>query len=183
LRRLLDETADLIESPLFSQVLTLLLDTTFSHLMDKHLRSQAFKLPLESLTRIQELPSSTATLAPDLTAPKAKLAAILAVITRQAHAVGNSMPNEYVQAMEGVQDLQAFAAVVYSSNYEFGILGDASGSGLGEGGRRPPGASTTGGRRQSGEEQKSENHGASSGFGITDQGTGVFENVWGKVVG
>ncbi|KAI4124641.1 MAG: hypothetical protein LQ347_005659, partial [Umbilicaria vellea] len=47
LRRLLDETSDLIDSPTFTHINTLLLDTLFSHLTDTKLRAQAFKLPLE----------------------------------------------------------------------------------------------------------------------------------------
>jgi peroxin-3 len=39
------------------------------------------------------------------------------------------MPNEYLQAMEGVQDLEGFAAVVYSSNWQAEIVGD-EGSGV-----------------------------------------------------
>lgn len=127
LRRLLDETADLIDSPSFSQILTLLLDTTFSHLTDVNVRSQAFKLPLSSLSQIQELPS-TATLASqdcyDPLSASTKLATILAVVTRQAHVIGNGIPNEYVQTIEGVRELEAFAAVIYCSNFELEIVGE-----------------------------------------------------------
>lgn len=59
LRRLLDEASDLVDSPPFSQTLTLLLDATFSHLTDTNIRSQAFKNPLSPLSQIQELPSSS----------------------------------------------------------------------------------------------------------------------------
>ena len=66
----------------------------------------------------------TSDLSPSDTQSKAKLATILAVITRQAHSIGNGVPNEYVQATEGVRELEAFAAVVYSSNFEFEALGE-----------------------------------------------------------
>lgn len=88
------------------------------------------------------------------------------------------MPNEYVQAIEGVQDLEAFAAVIYSSNFEFEIVGVASGSSPGKDEHRAPEPTTT---RQSGEKQESDE---STGFNnLPDQATGMFENVWGKVVG
>ena len=117
LRRLLDETADLIESPMFSHVLTLLLDATFSHLADTKLRSEAYKQvplavepsPAARITEVTENDPGNAT---------AKLATILAVMTREAHKIGNGVPNEYVHATESVQDLEGFAAVVYSSNFE-----------------------------------------------------------------
>ncbi|KAG7007998.1 hypothetical protein G7Y79_00007g021230 [Physcia stellaris] len=130
LRRLLDETADLIESPPFTRILTLLLDTTFSHLVDQKLRTQAFKVPpLPSSpapeARIQEVPSPSIE-AEDPSTAKAKLATILAVMTKQAHYIGAGMPNEYVQAMEGVREVEAFAAVVYSSAFELENPPDSS---------------------------------------------------------
>lgn len=114
LRRLLDETSDLIDSPPFSHVLTLLLDAGYSTLVDQKIAQQAYKMP----------PTSDI---PDLDAPRiaevfeakpVKLPIVLAILTRQAHSIGNGVPNEYLQSMEQVRDLEAFAAVVYSSNWE-----------------------------------------------------------------
>ncbi|KFY77851.1 hypothetical protein V499_02853 [Pseudogymnoascus sp. VKM F-103] len=113
LRRLLDETSDLIDSPPFTYVLTLLLDAGFSTLVDQKVAQQAFKVPAppsdpNSEPRIQEIFD-----------PKPmKLPIVLATLTRQAHQIGNGVPNDYLQAMEMVGDLEAFAAVVYSSNWE-----------------------------------------------------------------
>ncbi|ELR10393.1 peroxin [Pseudogymnoascus destructans] len=113
LRRLLDETSDLIDSPPFTYVLTLLLDAGFSTLVDQKVAQQAFKVPAppsdpNSEPRIQEVFD-----------PKPmKLPIVLATLTRQAHQIGNGVPNDYLQAMELVGDLEAFAAVVYSSNWE-----------------------------------------------------------------
>ena len=118
LRRLLDETSDLIDSPMFTHVLTLLLDATFSHLVDRKLRSEAYKLTPLTATPIPE-PRITEVTDPDPLTASAKLATILAVMTREAHKIGNGVPNEYVQAIEAVSELEAFAAVVYSSNFEF----------------------------------------------------------------
>lgn len=114
LRRLLDETSDLIDSPPFSHVLTLLLDAGYSTLVDQKIAQQSFKMPA-----VPEVPNLDG---PRITevfeAKPIKLPILLAPLTRQAHSIGNGMPNEYLQAMEQVRDLEAFAAVVYSSNWE-----------------------------------------------------------------
>ncbi|PVH85528.1 Peroxin-3 [Cadophora sp. DSE1049] len=114
LRRLLDETSDLIDSPPFSHVLTLLLDAGYSTLVDQKIAQQAFKMPA-----VPEVPDLGG---PRITevfeAKPVKLPILLATLTRQAHSIGNGVPNEYLQSMEQVRDLEAFAAVVYSSNWE-----------------------------------------------------------------
>ncbi|KZF22576.1 Peroxin-3-domain-containing protein [Xylona heveae TC161] len=142
LRRLLDETSDLIDSPTFTFILTKTLDSTFSLLTDSKLRVQAFKLPPLPTTN-QSMPGPFSdtlnpTAFPDISdlpvhteadlAAKAKVATVLAVLTRQAHAIGlgsgagnGTSPapiNEYIQAIDAVRDLDAFAAVVYSSNFD-----------------------------------------------------------------
>ncbi|PGH10131.1 hypothetical protein AJ80_07582 [Polytolypa hystricis UAMH7299] len=130
LRHLLDETSDLIDSPTFSHILTLLNNEAFSTLIDNKCAAEAFKLPAPSgsTTQTPSQPpqqsfSSTATIIPasDPSPPKAKLATVLAVVSRQAHNIGNGAgpQNEYLAAMEqGVRELEAFAAVVYSSNFD-----------------------------------------------------------------
>lgn len=187
LRRLLDETSDIIESPMFTHVLTLLLDATFSQLADKKLRSDAYKLPPlapepSAETRITELTDA------DPATASAKLANILAVVTKEAHKIGNGVPNEYVQAMEGVSELEGFAAVVYSSNFEFEAGFQASVS-----------PDTTSGDEATSRERTPENASVAEadealrmekGSGIIDKATGFvdaawggFEGVWGKVRG
>ena len=124
LRRLLDETSDLIDSPVFSHVLTLLLDATFSHLIDGKVRSEAYKVaPLTA----KPMPEARVVEVTNTDPPTAstKLATILAVMTREAHRIGNGVPNEYVQAIESVSELEAFAAVVYSSKFDFETLSEA----------------------------------------------------------
>ncbi|KAF7550030.1 hypothetical protein G7046_g8152 [Stylonectria norvegica] len=158
LRRLLDETADLVESPSFSHVLTLLLDAGFSYLVDNKLAIGAFALP----------PSSAGLVTPQLKDQQRTklvlLPKILSVLTRQAHAIGNGMPNEYLQQMEAVRDLEAFAAVVYSSNWETEMRDD----GLMDG--SPADVSPAG----------SQNLGESSLVVVeTPQG---FESAWGRAV-
>lgn len=193
LRRLLDETSDLIDSPTFTHVLTLLLDATFSHLVDNKLRSEAYKItPLTPISipeaRITEISD------PDPLTASAKFATILAVMTREAHKIGNGVPNEYVQAIEAVSELEAFAAVVYSSNFDFEAGFDTS---------ITPNSPAPGSRDDIAGGGKDE-HGLVSmstvevkddisvgkGGGIMGRATGVFdaawggfESVWGKVTG
>lgn len=114
LRRLLDETSDLIDSPAFTHVLTLLLDSAFSLLIDTKIATLAYKIPPPSASgaRVVEIVGPG-------TDVKAKVASTLATFSRQAHSIGSGDNNEYLTAMEKVRDLEAFAAVVYSSNFEF----------------------------------------------------------------
>jgi len=190
LRRLLDETSDLIDSPPFTHVLTKLLDAGFSVLVDQKLAVQAFKITpsptIDSTSRIQEiLPGSENT-------AKTKVANVLAVMTRQAHSIGNGVPNEYLQAMEDVRDLEGFAAIVYSSNFEF----EAPSSGAGS-----SSAATEGGsRKDSGKGEEAKTSEMGGGEAKTNEmggeqaktsemgggeaslvgGESGFESVWGK---
>jgi peroxin-3 len=124
LRRLLDETSDLIDSPPFTHVLTRVLDAAFSLLIDTKISHQAYKIPpiSASAARVQELVNPEEA--------KAKVANILAVFSRQAHSIGAGSSsglnneNEYLAAIDHVKDLEAFAAVVYSSHFEAEALGE-----------------------------------------------------------
>ena len=123
LRRLLDETSDLIDSPTFTHVFTLLLNSCFSHLIDTRIASEAFKVArsADPAARIQEISDR-----------KVKVAQTLAVFCRQAHVIAagsgeadelsvaeGGVMNEYLASIDQVKDLEAFAAVIYSSNFEF----------------------------------------------------------------
>ncbi|KZM19367.1 peroxin, variant 2 [Ascochyta rabiei] len=112
LRRLIDETSDIIDSPAFTSVLTRLLDSAFSHLVDVKISQLSYKIPPISAdsARVTEIVGDGA---------KAKVANSLAVFCRQAHNIGAGANNEYMEKIEGVGELEAFAAVVYSSNFEF----------------------------------------------------------------
>ena len=143
LRQLLDETADLIDSPTFTRIHTLILGSMFSHLIDDRVIAQAYPQPRphspsSSISsaqhpRIQELDSAVTVVPGE---PRVKLANLLAIITRQYHAIGNgnNAPNEYVTGAEGeVRELEAFAAVIYASNLDQSIeeqqASQASGAG------------------------------------------------------
>jgi peroxin-3 len=170
LRRLLDETSDLIDSPSFTHVLTLLLDAGFSMLVDQKLAQQSFKVPSTSTgtelsaPRVQEL----------VDIKPVKLPIVLATITRQAHNIGNGVPNEYLQTMEQVRDLEAFAAVVYSSNWESEIapVGEENH------GRETKGKDVH--RKASSTDQGSLEEGPGQESIIDIGAASTFESVWGK---
>ena len=141
LRRLLDETADLIDSPTFSHVLTHLLDAAYSHLVDYRIAFEAFKTstPAYPTPPQGNLEPSYLSVSPEpgvteVLDIKCKLAHILPVFCKQAHVIaagsgdlvdavaeqtGAGLGNEYLGAIDRVGDLEAFAAVIYSSNFEF----------------------------------------------------------------
>lgn len=131
LRQLLDETADLIDSPTFTRIHSLLLGSMFSNLVDSRIIPKAYpqhrpQSPSSSLSgvphpRIQELDSAVTVVPGE---PRVKLANLLAIFTRQAHAIGNgnNPPNEYISTAEAeVRELEAFAAVIYASNLDQNI--------------------------------------------------------------
>lgn len=107
------------------------------------------------------------------------------MVTKQAHYIGAGMPNEYVQAMEGVREMEAFAAVVYSSAFEL---------------ENPPEGGSPRGRSVAEEKNEEvvtrsiiegEVTEGKSGIGEAEETEGAlvdkawsgFENVWGKVTG
>lgn len=134
LRRLLDETSDLIDSPTFSYVLTRLLDASFSHLVDDRIATEAFKQPPPGReARIVEIEEN-----------KCKIAHVLPVFCKQAHTIGagsgeldamagvsaqEPLGNEYLAAIDQVSDIGAFAAVIYSSNFEYEVPQNAEQAG------------------------------------------------------
>ena len=130
LRRLLDETSDLIDSPVFCQVLTRVLDAAYSHLVDYRIATESFKVTGPTAPGMEQ-PRVT-----EVTDTKCKLAHILPVFCRQAHAIAagsgeldalsgvaaqEPLGNEYLAAIDRVGDVEAFAAVIYSSNFEYEV--------------------------------------------------------------
>jgi peroxin-3 len=102
---------------------TQLLDAGFSALLEHKLVAGVFDNTSTSTTiSTDPLDGMGASLSRAVLLPK-----ILSVLTRQAHAIGHGMPNEYLQAMEAVPDLEGFAAVVYSSNWQAEIVPDDGG--------------------------------------------------------
>ncbi|KAK5119973.1 hypothetical protein LTR85_007049 [Meristemomyces frigidus] len=146
LRRLLDETADLIDSPTFSQVFTRLLDAAYSNLVDYRIATEAFKATGASApgVSVQGMSAYEESRFTEVTDSTCKLAHILPVFCRQAHAmlagtgeldpamagaVGQeALGNEYLTAIDQVPELGAFAAVIYSSNFEYEVV---EGAGVG----------------------------------------------------
>lgn len=163
---------------MFTHVLTLLLDATFSQLTDQKLRTEAYKIPSLSTAPIARIVDVSDQ---DPAVASTKLANILAVMTREAHKIGNGVPNEYVQAIEGIKELEAFAAVVYSSNFELE-------AGLEVGGTPQPG-DMSGEDATSGKEKgfeaisglgAEEDVRVEKGVGIIGRATGVFDAAWGR---
>lgn len=111
------------------------------------------------------------------------------MVSRQAHVIGNGVPNEYVQAMEEVRELDAFAAVVYSSHFELSVTRDANGTGVEPVAAVRAGGEVLGAKAVSGtgeemplEPRTGKGEEEEEGTGIIGKATGVFENVWGRVV-
>lgn len=127
LRHLLDETSDLIDSPSFSFVLTLLLNEGFSTLIDTKCANEAFKASVPAPeTAPQSFDSMATVVPPPVLERKTKLANLLAVMARQVHVIGHGPmgPNEYLEVMDkNVRELEAFSAVIYSSNFDLELLG------------------------------------------------------------
>lgn len=133
LRKLLDEAADLVDSPSFTRLHTLIVNSMISQLIDHRVIHQLYPQPnihspppSETSSqaphpRIQELDSAVTVIPSD---PRVKLASILAILTRQAHVIGNgnAQPNEYLAVVDNeVKEMNSFAAVIYTSNMEADI--------------------------------------------------------------
>lgn len=129
LRKLLDEAADLVDSPSFSRLHMLILNSMFSRLIDTKviptLYPNQHSPPASDSSsihpRIVELDSAVTVVPGE---PRVKLASILAILTRQAHNIGNGTtpPNDYLVGVDAeVKELDSFAAVIYTSNIEAGI--------------------------------------------------------------
>ncbi|KAH6664335.1 Peroxin-3 family protein [Plectosphaerella plurivora] len=191
LRRLLDETSDLIESPAFRHVLTLLLDTGFSELVDRQVATSAFELPPQGDLAnpasgpddflVGGAPLGT-TLGAEAEEERAalrrtkvvQLPRILSVLTRQAHLIGNGMPNEYLREIERVRDLEAFAAVVYSSNWESDVMRDEGLLGSAAGGLAPQPE-----KSQAETQTGTQPSGGDESLVVVDSSQG-FEGAWGR---
>ncbi|KAF9980190.1 peroxin, partial [Mortierella antarctica] len=109
LRNLLDETRDFMDSDDFSTVLRSTLTTTFAR----------FNLALQPTFNPFLLSRGEAIIAEiedeediDRAVP---LAQLLPLVARQVHLIINGVPNEYVESLAMVKELQAFSAIVYSS--------------------------------------------------------------------
>lgn len=109
LRRLLDESADFIESPNAAEVIERLVHSGLSVFMDK------------LAVTFGATPTDTSFASPYpvvLPTAKVKLPSILANMARQAGGMAQGSPgveNEYIDVMNQVQELTSFSAVVYSS--------------------------------------------------------------------
>lgn len=183
---------------MFTHVLTLLLDATFSQLTDQKIRIEAYKLPPLTNPALPTARIEDITEALDPATATAKLATIMAVMTREARAIGSGVPNEYAQAIEGVSELEGFAAVVYSSNFEIEAGADvvsrvsagAANASVGLDGSRTLEEMSVEEAEEALAASSGTGTGTGTGTGIIDRATGIadaawggFESVWGRVVG
>ncbi|KAF9577823.1 peroxin, partial [Lunasporangiospora selenospora] len=111
LRSLLDETRDFIDSDDFSTVLASTLGATFArfNLALQPTFNPFLLSPPRSGSTIEEIEDEDDV---DRSVP---FASLLPVISRQVHLIINGVPNEYVDSLSLVKDLQVFSAIVYSS--------------------------------------------------------------------
>lgn len=104
-----------------SQVIITKEDKNGSVINDNSNSNNSNRTNNETLNQSQNIPE-----------PTVKLASILANISRQAHSIssGNPLePNEYIDAMTNVPDLNSFSAVVYS-NFDWRVLDNNNNSNL-----------------------------------------------------
>ncbi|RPB25330.1 Peroxin-3 [Terfezia boudieri ATCC MYA-4762] len=125
LRQMLDETSDLLDSPVAGVVIRTMLDSGFGLLVEERIGSQVFR---------KQAPVATAGVGGHSvgreggsTVPRieGKLSNVLAVMKREAAMIGGRAPNEYLQAcfycVERLRELEGFCALVYS-NFEEDVM-------------------------------------------------------------
>ncbi|KAF9985463.1 peroxin [Modicella reniformis] len=112
LRNLLDETHDFIDSADFATVLSSTLATTFARFnlaLQPTFNPFLLSPPRNPDSAIEEIVNEDDM---DRAVP---LASLLPLVARQVHLIINGVPNEYVEGLSMVKELQAFSAIVYSS--------------------------------------------------------------------
>jgi len=117
LRNLLDETRDFIDSADFTTVLRSTLATTFARFnLALQPTFNPFLLSPPTQTNTSSSGAVIAEIEDDEDIDRAvPLASLLPLVARQVHLIINGVPNEYVESLAMVKELQAFSAIVYSS--------------------------------------------------------------------
>ncbi|KAF8457961.1 Peroxin-3 [Terfezia claveryi] len=100
LRQMLDETSDLLDSPVAGVVIRTMLDSGFGLLVEERIGSQVFRkqapVARSTVPRIEVTDSSGGEKSEVLV--EGKLSNVLAVMKREAAMIGGRAPNEYLQA-------------------------------------------------------------------------------------
>lgn len=98
--------------------------------------------------------------------------------------IGSGVPNEYVQALDEVRDLEAFAAVVYSSRFELDAVGENidSRTNVTAGTGEVTDEEISDRDRRRGDKTKSIEK-SEEGTGLIDKASSAFENVWDRALG
>ncbi|KAK9711860.1 peroxin [Basidiobolus ranarum] len=116
LRMLLDEVKDFLDSPDFVVVRQSCLDEAFSFL-SYNLRTTFLSkgTPVRPTPKLYELDSPEDPTVDQASERAIPLVSLLPVISRQVHQIINGVPNEYVEILCSVKELQSYSAIVYSS--------------------------------------------------------------------
>jgi peroxin-3 len=112
LRNLLDETRDFIDSPDFATVMSSTIATTFARFnlaLQPTFNPFLLSPPKSTDSGIEEIADE------DDMDRAVSLVTLLPLVGRQVHLIINGVPNEYVESLSMVKDLQTFSAIVYSS--------------------------------------------------------------------
>lgn len=98
--------------------------------------------------------------------------------------IGSGVPNEYVQALDEVRDLEAFAAVVYSSRFELDAIGENidSRTNVTAGTGEVTDEDISDRDRRRGDKTESIEK-SEEGTGLIDKASSAFENVWDRALG
>ncbi|KAK9767828.1 peroxin [Basidiobolus ranarum] len=112
LRMLLDESKDFLDSPDFIVVRQSCLDEAFSFL-NYNMRGAFLSKGgnVRTTAKLYELNSPE----DPATDSSISLAALLPVISKQVHNIINGVPNEYVEILCSVKELQSYSAIIYST--------------------------------------------------------------------
>ncbi|ORX88320.1 Peroxin-3 [Basidiobolus meristosporus CBS 931.73] len=116
LRMLLDEVKDFLDSPDFVVVRQSCLDEAFSFLSYNMRSTFVLKgADTRPSPKLYELDSAEDPIADQTTERAVPLVSLLPVISRQVHHIINGVPNNYVEILCSVKELQSYSAIVYSS--------------------------------------------------------------------
>lgn len=133
LRQMLDETSDLLDSPVAGVVVRTMLDSGFGLLVEERVGSQVFRKQVPTAVREQSSGGEGGNAVPRIEVTdssggeksevlvEGKLSNVLAVMKREAAMIGGRAPNEYLQGMELAKELEGFCALVYS-NFEEDVM-------------------------------------------------------------
>ncbi|KAJ1650304.1 peroxin [Dispira simplex] len=124
-QEILSETRDFLESEDFEMVCARCLDRSFVVLFDTlHQFFPEFPPPTPATSRVTKPETDGSTSTMDLVSefekinavePRLPLATLVPRITREVHQILNGFPNQYLDAITSVPELQALSAIIYTT--------------------------------------------------------------------